>query len=333
MKTKIKRLALFFITSWILCSSHSMSAYPGSCCGSNGCNMCEPSCFDGIYAIYENVILKPYFSRNFAYYLEEPSGVGGQKAVMFDWCYQYSPRIEIGWIVDCGMGGRVRYWRFHNDNSLTASNDDGEIAVFYGEDSITPDIGFSGAERAKFCHRLELDVVDFELIFERCYWTYSTGGRYVDLEQHYKAQELEPNDDSFTAKHRFEGGGITTAVEYFRPIWCGFSFFTKARGSLLYGDSNFRATVPSGESAITSSNDTDVIAVGELQLGLDWRTSICNVCTFLRFAIETQYWIGGGSAGGPGDNAVYDEGNYQNSLAQDANLGFFGFNIAIGFAF
>lgn len=174
--------------------------------------------------------------------------------------------------------------------------------------------------------------MDVEFLFGFCNFTYSAGGRYVNLDQCYKATELAPGSDSFTAKHDFNGGGLTTAIQYSRPVWCGFSLFTKARGSFLFGDSSFRASVPSGESAIRSSNDTDVIAVGEFQLGVDWRTSICNVCTFVRFAIETQYWIGAGSAG-PGDNAVYDEGNYQNCRPEDANLGFFGFNIALGFAF
>src|SRR5438105_3608727 len=39
----------------------------GDCCG-----CCDSCCCSHVYAVYENVFLKPHFSRNAAYYLDDP---------------------------------------------------------------------------------------------------------------------------------------------------------------------------------------------------------------------------------------------------------------------
>ena len=331
MKSRFSALVLLTLAYL----STTVFAWDGSdCCNNYTCSAYTyNSCTNwGVYVLYENVIVRPYFSRNNAYFLENPSGVDGQRAVMFDWDYKYSPRIELGWLNDCGVGLRGRYWWFHNDTTLDATSPDGEIASWFAEDSVSTDLGFDDATSAEFRHKLHIDVADLEAVFNVCKWTYSAGGRYLSMDQKYIATQLAPSTTSFEAKHNFNGGGLTTAVEYFQPVWCGFSLFTKARGSLLYGHSSFLAINAEGDTAIRSRNKHDLIAIGELQLGVDWRFSFCDMCSFLRFAIETQYWIGGG-AGGPGDNAVFDEGNYQSSNPQDSHLGFFGFNIGIGLMF
>ena len=138
----------------VLCSIFQ-TGHANDCCFEN-------DCCNEWYAIFENVIVKPHFTRNNAYFLEDPPGISGQKAVQFDWDYCYSPRFELGWNGGCGVGARVRYWHFDNDNEIHAVDSNGDIASFFSEDSSDEDIGFSGSSEARFRHDLELNVLDLE---------------------------------------------------------------------------------------------------------------------------------------------------------------------------
>ncbi len=292
---------------------------------------CDPCCCSEWYVLYENVIVRPYFTRNNAYVLDSPDGIDGQEAVEFEWDWCYSPRIEIGWNGSCGLGVRGRYWYFDDDTTLHAEEEDANIAAMFAEDS-NNDIGFDFSSDARFKHSLRLKVLDIEATYKRSNLIYSAGARYAHMKQRYEGFDFD-FDLGLEAKHYFEGIGLTAAVEFMQPCYCGFSVFTKARGSLLYGHSAWRAFSDLGDAEISNSSDRDVISVGELQLGIDWRRNFADcISAYLRFAIEAQYWANAG-AGGPGSNAIFDEGNYQNTHPQDSSLGFIGFNIAIGFVY
>lgn len=292
-------------------------------------------CCSNWYVQYENVIVKPHFTRNNAYFLEDPPGIVGQTAVQFDWDFCYSPRIELGWNSNCDYGARVRYWHFDQDNTLHAKDPNGDIASFFSEDSSNQDIGFSRTTEAVFTHDLKVKVFDLEGTVDWCHWIYSAGFRYAKLEQRYVGQDLEENGNTMISTHDFSGWGLTMAAEYLKPIKCGFSVFSKMRGSLLYGESSWLAynPAPTAQDQLYTHTDNDLQAVGELQLGIDWRKCFCgDKIGFIRIAAEAQYWANGGAAG-PGCNAVYDEGNYQNSHPQDSGLGFIGVNVAFGIEF
>lgn len=297
----------------------------------DGCDECCDPCYrSGFYAVYENVIVQPFFTRNNAYYLENPPGTDGQVSVPFDWDYSYSPRIELGRVSDCGdLGFRARYWHFDDEANLLANDPNGDISAYFQEDS-ADDIGFEGATDAFFQHSLKMDVVDIEAAFRQCAWTYSAGVRYARMDQRYFATDF---NDIMIAEHNFDGWGVTAAAEFIKPWRGGLSFFGKARGSLLYGQSGFVAYNPNNDGLTADINSEDVLAVGELQVGIDWRRCLASGrIAFLTLALESQYWASAG-AGGPGNNAVFDEGNYHNSRPQDANLGFFGVNIGLGLLF
>ncbi len=102
---------------------------------------------------------------------------------------------------------------------------------------------------------------------------------------------------------------------------------------LLFGQSGFRATNPDASVLIRNVNDEDLLGVAEMQLGVDWRRCIGSGRTvFATAALEAQYWINAGT-GAPMNNAPFDEGNYQNALPQDADLGFFGGSFGLGLLF
>ena len=146
--------------------------------------------------------------------------------------------------------------------------------------------------------------------------------------------EDDPDTDTFQAAHEFEGCGLTAAVEVLIPSsYYGISAFAKSRASFLYGESDFVAVNGDKDARLANANDDDLISIGELQIGLDWRCCLANGGTFfVTLAAEGQYWSNAGT-GGPTNNAPFDEGNYQNANPQDADLGFFGLSIGTGLTF
>ncbi len=300
----------------------------GSGCG-NGCN-CGCGCGGGFYAIYESVIVQPFFTRNTAYLLSDPPPLNdGYQEVPFDWDFSYSPRIEFGVLVDRGLGGRVRYWYFDDETALNATDANGDIFSAFGEDSIT-DIAIDNATAALFTHSLRMHVLDIEAAVQKSNLLYSGGFRYAQMEQLYTGTETAPGTDAFSSGHDFEGWGLTVAAEARGPSYGGISVFAKVRGSYLYGTSNFFATNSANTALLVNDNNDDLISVGEIQIGLDSRFDLESGATmFLTVAAEGQYWNNAGT-GAPANNAPFDEGNYQNARPQDADLGFFGLNFGTG---
>ena len=84
---------------------------------------------------------------------------------------------------------------------------------------------------------------------------------------------------------------------------------------------------------LLNTNSHDLLAVGELQIGVDWRRSLpSGNIFFVTLAVEAQYWINAGT-GAPFNNAPFDEGNYQNARPQDDDMGFLGGNVGLGLLF
>ena len=159
------------------CSAGCDASVDGDCCST-----VEHCCFGEIYAFYENVIIQPFFTRNSAYYLEDPSGVEGYQEVPFDWNFSNSPRIEFGYLCDCGnLGARIRYWHFDDDTNLDSDHPNGGIFASFADDNITS-IGMGSATSALFSHSRKMDILDLEAGFRQCNWTYSGGLRYARIE-------------------------------------------------------------------------------------------------------------------------------------------------------
>lgn len=302
--------------------------YAGDCC--DGCRGdCDDGCGgSGFFAFYENVIVQPFFTLNAAAVIEDPPPVNsGSREIPFDWDYSYSPRIEFGQLNNCGcVGWRVRYWHIDTDANLTSDNAD-TFAAFADDGE---DISISGP--STFSHDLKMDVIDLEATFGDRGWTYSAGVRYAHMDQAYAGRETGGADAIF-ADHDFDAFGITTAIGVRRPCSCNFSVFSKARASALYGESNWQARDEGPNAVLERTNDADMMAVGEFQIGVDWRTHLaCNRVFYVTFALEAQYWLNAGS-GGPINSHPFDEGNYQNAHPLDADMGFFGGTLGIGLEF
>ena len=310
-----------------------VSSYGGcDSCSGGGCDSCygggggylSDSCYGGcgdtcclgcgFYMLYENVVAQPYFSRDSAYFgeYELDSVTNGWAEHSFDWDTNYSPRVEIGFQPACGLGIRARYWYYDNDASLR---------------------GAEASNTVEAWHAIDLDATDLELTANKGGLLYSGGLRYVRLDQNYEAQSFNAAvlQDDVRVHHNFEGVGPTLAVEGSTcGRWCGFGLFAKARGSLLYGDSsstfmsNLVDTVSNG---VVGHSRDDLIAIAELQIGVDWQRCCHWGTLYLSAALEAQYWHNAGS-GAPGftDNVR----GYYNESAFASDLGFLGGTFGVG---
>ncbi len=167
--------------------------------------------------------------------------------------------------------------------------------------------------------------------------TASAGLRYVRMDQYLKARNITPAgvlaagvSQEASSRHDFEGIGPTVSAEMLKRFDCSnWGMFINVRGSILYGESNThyqdapRVTPNALASRGIDRNDQDIIPVGEIQLGLDYRRpSDCHE-PFLRVALETLYWMNGGSANA--QENVIEAGN-----AKESDMGFLGITIATG---
>jgi hypothetical protein len=292
----------------------------GSC--DDCCDDC--CCQDAYYAVYENVIVEPHFTHDPAFYVQGPGNVFAERS--FDWDLEYSPRVEFGRVTDCGMGWRARWWNFDHTSAQSATGVDTFASFSGGDDNTTVELDFFGNIAAT--HRLEVDVIDLEGTVTNGMALFSAGLRYVRMDQFYFAQQVGTTN-FIAGAHDFEGIGPTLGIDVLAPIGCSdLAGFVKVRGSLLYGESLFRANNQTTD-VLLRSLDNDLIGIAEIQLGVDWRRCLDNGSTlFVTVALEAQLWTNAGT-GLPGRVGT-DDGNYQNEGAQEADLGFFGFNIGTG---
>ena len=301
----------------------------------NGCGVCDTCCVDegGLYGVYENVIVTPYFSNNvaFAERIAGPAGLANNptRNRHFNWDMNYSPRFEIGYLSGEGMGARVRYWQFEHSSDLRYAVPAGNIATVASGGAI---LNVANPNTLAETQSLETRVLDLEAMkrWQDCQNTVtgSFGLRYARLDQQVTAQSLTAAGALFAqlaSKHDFEGIGPTISIEALRRFNCSnLGVFVNVRGSLLYGESNRHAQNAPGAGAALfvqniGRNDQDLVTVGEMQLGLDYKRD----SFFARVALEAQYWVNGGApavTGAAGDDT-------------EADLGFLGVTIGTGFIY
>ena len=174
---------------------------------------------------------------------------------------------------------------------------------------------------------MELHALDLEGTKRASFgsWSLMTGAglRYGTVNQNYSAYTRNAAGatlGSIAFRHNFEGVGPTVSFEARRATSSNFTFFSSARASVLFGSarSNLVAVETTNLAAPrttrSATSDDDVLPIGEIQVGVDWRTCFCSSYElFLRCAMEGQIWQDAGSA---------------SSLSGD--VGLFGLNAAFG---
>jgi len=307
----------------------------GGCSSSpSRCAPCPPCCCQacGLYAGYAFVFAKPRFGTAAAYSVYEyGDDQETSTEVGFDFDYELSPRIWLGYAGPGGLGVRARYWEFdHAGNPFSLECT--ERSVYY-ESWAAAHYAFSWAsaeigETMDIRYGLELDVADFEVTqqinFRRASIVASGGIRYARMAQDFHTRvtvtatgELLEQVD---ANRVFEGLGPTIALALRRPIGSrGLALFGTVRGSVLLGETNARLDelqVRSEDEYDGRYDTDDVIGVGEAEIGVEWVGPLAEgICLLLRSGYQGQIWV---DADAP-NNSFYG-----------TPLGFDGFSFAIG---
>jgi len=297
---------------------------------SNACGTVCPTLYAGV----ELTFLTPRFSDNLAYTLMQSDGINFRSftPTEFNYDLSLSPRVIVGTQLDQEIGFRATWWHFDQSPETLSvqppANGFGSIThpPFENVDISTTIPG----ETFQASTSLKAYTLDFELTKQHrvsC-WTIGVAGgvRYAELDQQYLAQTTNV---AGTLSGRIDydrgisGFGPTLSLYGSVPINRCMELFVRGRGSILFGEAESRFTA--GEdldltTPFSTSRDTtrdDLLSIGEIQLGVDWRGGRwCNVWQpFASIALEAQHWNGVG-----------------NAVSEDGNLGFFGFSTALGVA-
>jgi hypothetical protein len=306
---------------------------------------------------FEALIIRPYFVNNPALTTTvstSPSTtttLTSQGTSNFDYEYTVNPRIWLGYVMDCGLGFRVGWWRFDQaSNSPTAVQTSpvatgtlvsvNPVPAPFGFNVTAPTFtGDPGVPLAlATTSDLRVDVWDFEataawhaggFIVEG-----SAGVRYLHLEQSYGAFAAQGNIDAagdtrngtVIFGHSFNGAGPTLALLGRHGLGdMGLGVYASARGAVLFGSSKSNGTelvtttAPDGSNVETTglqshSDHLGVLGIGECEVGVEYSRKMGDSAdVFLRAGIDGQIWIGGGSA-----------------TTADSTFGFFGYTVTIG---
>jgi hypothetical protein len=302
----------------------------GDCC--QDCQQTDCCCHTGCLAAgFAFVFVKPHFENDLAFITTDDTGLTvDTRDTSFDYDTELTPRVWLEFCKSNQLGFRVTYWQFDH----AAPQREAEVNETQFQTISTPEI-FGDIEIAAtqpgdvigVVSSLDVDVLDWEGTkwTDFCSWQFGTtaGVRYVNIRQAYSAGVFDGEDtllDAIESSHRFDGVGPTFSLEARRPMGC-LTWFSMARGSLLYGDgrSGFTALediTPAevGRTTVARFERNDVLTIAEVQVGLEWCRQYCNGRRFFcRTAMEGQIWQGAG-----------------NALSADGDLGFFGFHVALG---
>jgi len=322
-----------------LCNVPDHSIGCGDCVSESDC-ACESVVDCGsmppvatIAAGFDFTFVAPRFDDNTAFSVMESDGATFEtfSDPQFDYDFELTPRVYVGWERCDGVGLRATWWQFDHEAALASANPPangfGRIMspIFDGlniSTAIPSDTFTAAADLLAYT----IDVETTKLArFCNGYVGVGGGVRYAFVEQTYLAQITETTGDlrsQVDFRHSIEGFGPTISLDALMPVTGSIGLFCRGRGSVLLGDGKSRLVV--GEdldlttpfSTTNSSDRDDLFSIADIQVGLRWQgrqSPRQSYRLFLAAALEGQYWHNAG-----------------NATSEDADLGFFGFNASTG---
>ncbi len=305
------------------------------------CNSMEGS-YCGPYVRVDAVYAKPYFSNNSAYF-GQPDNAGSQADesainVPFAYDFEVSPRIEIGQMCSTrSLGWRARYW--HYDASGAAGNHVDVFGDNPDNDAIAINVGARISDIDTFAqgfilHSLKTDVGDLEATKQLRHIVVGAGLRVANFRQRYQFVDVATDEgDMLYAEADSFGFGPTLSVGFNHHIRCSpWSFYGDARVAVLFGDQQIDADSDADIGPFSYNTDS-VLWNGEVETGFEWRQPVRQGCqqVFARFGIQGQHWGGIGNL--MNTNSSGGDGGSANGALFNGDLGFLGFNAALGLDF
>jgi hypothetical protein len=227
-------------------SSHDGGAACAGCTSGCGCQSgCCESCYGGVYFDFDMLWIRPHVNEDFA------DGKLSEE-------HHFSPRFILGYENCCGIGGRLRYWRYDHSVDIL---DPGQV-------------------------RFGMDVLDVEatnhLCFRRTDLVLGGGLRMADITL------VDDSGDDVDC----DALGLTLAADI-RTLLCSrccntWSWVYGGRVAVMGGDWNgdndFINTIV--EPQVRDDN----LFVQEIYAGLEYAYAFNNYDLFSRFTFELQNW-------------------------------------------
>ena len=237
----------------------------------------------------------------------------------FDFDFTYSPRLTVGFESLEGPGMELRYWNFNNRSPAIDFQSDGvtsgEAAVYLlGPERWTRISATGAGQQLDIVHELKVQSFDVrffkDLKFKRARLNGVLGLNYATIDHRYRATLGDAGNNvlgTLLADSEFEGFGPTIGINYIRPI--GHTKLELLGGvqiTMLFGD---RDQFVNNTSTLDFSrfNADELVTTLDSHLGVQYMHRISERRSiFARTTLETQHWIGGGTAIDPiGDFGVF----------------------------
>jgi hypothetical protein len=249
-------------------------------------------------------------------YAVPQDGIGGPGTVqvgdvaVLDFDHEAAFRGGLTLALDCNSSATATYTRFetntHSDISIPAPFVIRPLVTHPGTFNAGATAQAAGAAYALYMDTIDLEYRAVLISCSKHYVNWVAGARYAELDQNFNSFFPFAPPDGFTVVETrldFEGAGIRLGLEGERRILpkLGVCAYSKAMGSLLAGE--FRATYLqfnqfNGVEAFTTWEDTRVVPMAELEVGLSWmsRRGRLRLSTGYYFGawlntVTTQEWI------------------------------------------
>ncbi|MFH5806501.1 Lpg1974 family pore-forming outer membrane protein [Alienimonas sp. DA493] len=287
----------------------------------------------GLSAGYAFLFLRPHQGDATAAVVRTPTAAGATSLRQdFDYDLEHGSRIFAELIRPDAVGLRVTWSGLEADSSgrqfagttfnAAPGVTSAAIPALFALDTNSPSGRVTADAGDTLITESEVQFSNFDIDATRRLraggWLLNTGGglRFARLDQEYSALVYGANPGEARSSTAFSGAGLTGFAEARRPIGnSGFALVTAGRIALLAGENDTDARVAQNGVVLTGSSDrTDFVPTGELQVGGEWSAWVNpNTLFFTQLAYEGHVWGGVGSPG-----------------SQNGNVGFTGFNLTLG---
>jgi hypothetical protein len=150
---------------------------------------------------------------------------------------------------------------------------------------------------------LAVNVADFQATcnFDDARWSHllGIGVRYTHMSQDYRAILTSPATRiDLTSGHNLNGAGPSFSLETKRRFGeTHISMYGQLHGAILFGrTAEIQTAVNNGAAQQFTRDETRVLPVGELELGLEYERSAGRAKVFVQAGFVGQIWWGGGNA-------------------------------------